>query len=67
MDEQVSRIAKVGIKALGILKLAVADSGRVVPNSEVLLKRLQEEIAAKIGGRAVVGARDFSKPIPVSN
>ena len=67
MDEEITRVAKVGIKALGILKLAVADSGGVVPNSEILLKRLQEEIAAKIGSRIVVGARGLIKPIPVAS
>jgi hypothetical protein len=35
---------KVGIKALGTVKLAVADSSGVVPNSEILLKRLTDPL-----------------------
>jgi hypothetical protein len=51
VDEEITRVAKVGSKALRILKLPVADSCGVIPNSEILLKCLKEEIAAKMGGR----------------
>ena len=67
MDEQVTRVAEVGIKALGVLKLGITNPGGVVPDAEVLLKNLQEEIAAEIGSRVIVDARRIIKPIPVAS
>ena len=66
MDEEITRVAEVGIKALGVLKLGVTNPRGVVTNPEILLKHLQEEVAAKIGGRAIVFARGLIKPIPMT-
>jgi hypothetical protein len=54
VDEEITRVAEVGIKALGVLKLGVTNPRGVVTNPEILLKHLQEEVAAEIGGRRVV-------------
>jgi hypothetical protein len=66
VDEEITRVAEVGIKAFGVLELGVTNPRGVIPDSEILLKYLQEEVTAKVGGRRVVCAGRIGEPIPMT-
>jgi hypothetical protein len=66
MNEEVTRIFKIGVNAANVLELRVSNSCRVVLDAKVLLKHLEEEIAAEVARRIVVRLRRVDEAVPVA-
>src|SRR5579864_2700834 len=66
MNEQVARVAEIRLNAVRVLKGFVNNSSGIIADAEILLKRLQQEVAAKITWRILIKARVFVESVPVT-